>query len=138
MEDNLREEITGLVERSKIAIVGSVNGDGFPNAKAMLNVRREGLRTHWFITNLSARRTAQFRANPKACVYFVDGDAFQGLMLVGEMEVLTDRHSRSAMWREEYTMYYPDGVDDPDYCVLRFAARTGNYYHGLKNCSFEV
>ena len=35
-------------------------------------------------------------------------------------------------------MYYPEGVDDPDYCVLKFTAEKGNYYHGLKNTDFII
>jgi general stress protein 26 len=42
------------------------------------------------------------------------------------------------MWREGCEKYYPLGVTDPDYSVLRFTARWGNYYHGLANVTFEV
>jgi hypothetical protein len=29
-------------------------------------------------------------------------------------------------------------VTDSEYCVLRFTAGWGNYYHGLQNTSFEI
>ena len=59
-------------------------------------------------------------------------------MLVGEMAVLTDRASRERLWKAGDEQYYPSGVDDPDYCVLRFTARRGNFYDMLKNEDFEV
>lgn len=37
-----------------------------------------------------------------------------------------------------FEIYYPNGIDDEDYCVLRFTAVRGNYYHGLKNLNFEI
>jgi general stress protein 26 len=138
MEETMRKEIMDLVENAKSAVVCSVNADGYPYAKAMLNLQREGIRTFWFSTNVSSRRTSQFKANPKACVYVVKEDAFQGLMLLGVVEVCTDRQTREMLWREGFEIYYPDGIDDKDYCVFRFTAKTGNYYHGLKNTSFEI
>ena len=39
-------------------------------------------------------------------------------MLRGTMEVLTDSASKEMIWQEGDTMYYPEGVTDPDYCVL--------------------
>lgn len=40
--------------------------------------------------------------------------------------------------REGDTLYYPKGASDPDYCVLRFTARSGRYYANFKSESFEV
>lgn len=138
MDESMRAEIMGLVEQAKIAIVCSVDADGRPNAKAMLNLQRDGLKTFWFSTNLSSKRAAQFKADGKACIYFVNEDSFQGLMLVGEMEVRTDRETRAMLWREGFEIYYPAGIDDGDYCVLKFEAKTGNYYHGLRNTTFDI
>lgn len=68
MEETMRAEIMELVERAKAAIVCSVDADGHPKAKAMLNLQRDCLKTFWFSTNVSAKRTSQFKANPNACV----------------------------------------------------------------------
>lgn len=138
MEETLHKEIMELAEQAKTAVVCSVNTDGCPNAKAMLNLRRDGLKTFWFSTNLSSKRVSQFRNNGKACIYFVNENNFQGLMLVGTMEVCVDRETRAMLWREGFEIYYPAGIDDGDYCVLKFEAKTGNYYHGLRNTTFDV
>lgn len=127
-----------LMERCAIAMVGSNGPEGFPNIKAMIKMETEELHTVWFSTNTSSRRVAQFRTDPRASVYFVDFDRWEGLMLIGEMEVLDDPASRQRLWREGYERYYPLGVNDPDYTVLRFTARKGNYYHGLENTDFEI
>ena len=59
-------------------------------------------------------------------------------MLIGTMEVLTDSASRELIWQEDDTMYYPGGVTDPDYCVLRFTAVSGRYYSNFKSEDFKV
>ncbi len=132
------EAATALADRCGIALVGSVEPGGFPNIKAMLKMENEGLRTVWFSTNASSRRAARFRENPRACVYFMEPETFIGLMLTGTMEVLRDAESRHRLWHAGFDRYYPLGVDDPDYTVLRFTARRGNLYRGLSNVDFDI
>jgi general stress protein 26 len=127
-----------LANRSEIAMVGTNGDEDYPNIKAMIKMENEGLRAVWFSTNTSSRRVAQLARSPKASVYFVDFETWMGLMLVGEVEILQDQASRERLWREGYEKYYSLGVTDPDYTVLRFTARWGNYYHRLSNVTFEV
>lgn len=35
-------------------------------------------------------------------------------------------------------MYYSRGVTDPDYCVLKFTAEKGRYYHNFKSEDFAI
>ena len=63
---------------------------------------------------------------------------FRGAMLRGTMEVLTDSASKEMIWQEGDTMYYPEGVTDPDYCVLKFTATSGRFYSNFKSESFIV
>ena len=59
-------------------------------------------------------------------------------MLVGTMEVLTDQKTKNDIWRKGDTLFYKQGVTDPDYCVLKFTATKGRYYCDLATESFEV
>lgn len=127
-----------LAESSGIALLGTNGDDGYPNIKAMIKMENEGLKTVWFSTNTSSKRVAQLQRNSKGCVYFVDLEEWSGLMLVGDVEVLQDTESRERLWREGFEKYYPLGVTDPDYTVLRFTARWGNYYDNLANVTFEL
>lgn len=132
------EQGLDLIKNSKIAFIGSVDGKGFPNIKAMMNLKNDGMNTIWFSTNTSSKRVSLFRNNPKACVYYVDMDNFKGLMLVGTIEICQDEESRKALWFDGSEKYYPQGINDPDYSVLVFKAERGNYYHGLSNIDFKI
>jgi len=138
MDTTIKNEIMSLRKNSKAAFISSVDEQGYPTVKAMLVLENESIKTHYFSTNLSTRRAKQFLKNPKAAVYYCNSDEFKGLMLQGKMEVLTDREYKEMLWREGFEIYYPNGVDDEDYCVLRFTAEKGNYYHGLKNLDFDI
>lgn len=133
------QTIGNLIDKQKTTFLGSVDCQGFPNAKAMLPPRkREGIKNFYLTTNTSSMRVTQYRENPKACLYFCDNRFFRGVMLRGSVEVLEDSDSKEMIWRTGDDMYYPHGVTDPDYCVLKFTAQDGRYYHNFKSEDFTV
>lgn len=138
MDTVIKNEIIDLRKNSNTAFISSVDEKGYPTVKAMLVLENESMKTQYFSTNLSSRRTKQFMENPKAAAYYCNSNEFTGLMLQGIMEVLTDKEHKEMLWREGFEIYYPNGSNDEHYCVLRFTAEKGNYYHGLKNINFEI
>ncbi len=138
MKDKTKE-LENLIDKQSVCFISSVDEEGFPNTKAMLPPRiRDGLQTFYFTTNTSSMRVAQYRKNPKACIYFCDKHYFRGVMLTGTMEVLEEAKYKELIWREGDTLYYSKGVTDPDYCVLRFHAEKGRFYSNFKSESFDI
>lgn len=138
MRDSVKT-IGGIIDKSGTAMIGSVDGEGFPNMKAMLPPRkREGINKFYFTTNTSSMRVKQYLENPKASIYFYDKRFYRGVMLKGTMEVLTDSKSKEEIWREGDEIYYPLGVTDSDYCVLKFTAQSGRYYSNFRSEDFLV
>ena len=133
------QTVGNLIDKQTIGFISSIDQDGFPNTKAMLAPRkREGIKTFYFTTNTSSRRVAQYRVDPRASIYFVDKRLFTGVMLLGTMEVLEDAASKELIWQEGDTMYYSRGVEDPDYCVLRFTAHRGRFYSNFSSEEFSI
>ena len=133
--------IEAFISKQKVSFVCSVDGDGFPNVKAMLMPRkRNGLKEFWFSTNTSSMRVRQYLENPKASIYFYHKGLirYEAVMLKGTMEVLTDQETKDMIWRKGDTIFYKQGVTDPDYCVLKFTAESGRHYRDLKTESFTV
>jgi general stress protein 26 len=135
----VKELIAQMADKLPIAYISSVDQDGFPWTKAMLKPRkREGIKTFYFTTNTFSIRVAQYKANPKASIYFCDAKGFKGMMLRGTMEVLTDAASKEMIWHNGDTEYYPGGVTDPNYCVLKFTAIDGRFYSDFYPRSFVI
>jgi general stress protein 26 len=131
--------IGNLIDKAAVSLISSIDDDGFPATKAMLPPRmREGIRHIFFTTNTSSMRVGHYVKNPKACVYFFNSRFFRGVMLTGTMEVLRDDASKRMIWKDGDEMYYPRGVTDPDYCVLKFTSLRGRYYGNFKSENFEA
>ena len=135
------EKIRRFVLKRKVAFIASIDKEGFPNVKCMLRPRKiEGLKTFYFSTNTSSMRVVQYRENPKACLYFYRKGLikYQGVMLKGTMEVLENEEIKRECWQFGDKIFYPKGVTDPDYCILKFTTISGRYYCDLKTESFEI
>lgn len=135
-----REHLYEFIRKQKTVFVASVDEEGFPNLKAMFTPRKIEGNCFYFSTNTSSMRAQQYMDNPKASIYFYHRGRFryEGIMLVGNMEVLQDLKIKEEIWQPGDTLYYPRGVTDPDYCVLKFTALKGRQYCDLKTENFNM
>lgn len=134
------EQIIEFIQKQKTAYIASVDEDGYPNIKAMFTPRKIVKNCFYFTTNTSAMRTQQYIKNPKAGIYFYNKGPlkYEGIMLTGTIEVLHDEEIKKEIWRTGDTMYYKQGITDPDYCVLKFTAVKGRHYCDLKTENFHT
>lgn len=135
-----REYVQDFIKKQKTAFIASVDEDGFPNMKAMFSPEKIEGNSFYFSTNTSSLRTQQYMKNPKASLYAYHRGRFkyEGIMLIGTMEVLQDPEIKKELWHDKDVMYYKKGVTDPDYCVLKFTARKGRRYCDLKKEDFSM
>lgn len=108
----------------KTACIGSVGENGYPYIKGMEIRGHEGL-TFYFYTAVSTLRVEQYMRRPEASLYIHRG--FKGVMLLGRMDVVDDAESRRVVWHEGDEFYYPLGVGDPTFKVLRFTPERGRF-----------
>lgn len=147
--DDLRPQALDLLACAPVALVTTIAGDGFPNSRAMFNLRnreqfpdiaaRIGASgfTTYFTTNTSSPKVAEIAANPVVSAYYCLPGDWRGLMLGGRMEVVTAQAERAAIWMPGWTLYYPGGPDDPDHTVLVLRPTLIKYYHQLRHVRFD-
>ena len=128
-------QIFTFISEQKTAFIASVNAQGFPVVRAMLAPRKIDGNDIYFSTNTSSNKVKQYLENNKGCVYFYKRGKFkyQGLSIMGEMEVCTDQATKEMIWRFGDKLFYKQGVTDPDYCVLKFKCINAEYY-----CDFKI
>ena len=128
MTEDAKSTVKELRKNSDIAYLASINDEGYPVMRAMLVLEHDSLRTQYFSTNTSSKKIRYFMNNPKASVYYCRHEDYIGVLFAGEIQICTDQPTKDFLWREGFERYYPKGVTDPDYCVLKFTAKTGFHY----------
>lgn len=128
-----------LIDKQKICYLGTIGEDEYPHVKAMLAPRKHnGVKEFFLSTNTSSNKVKALRKNPKACLYFCDRRFYRGLELNGTIEILEDQDSKTMLWEKGDTMYYKEGVTDPDYCVLKFTTTSARYYNNFKSTDIDI
>ena len=135
-----KTKIFQFIAKQKTAFIASINDQGYPIIRAMLAPRKIEGNDIYFSTNTSSNKIKQFLVNNKACVYFYKRGKFkyQGVSIIGEMQVCTDQSTKNEIWRLCDKLFYKQGVTDPDYCVLKFVAKTATYYCDFKTETIEL
>ncbi len=150
--EKVKKSALKLISDSKAAYLTTIDSDGFPITRAMFNLRnieqfpefseffqkQEDIFTIYISTNTSSTKVEHLKNNPLLCVYFCDADDFQGFMLGGSVEFIDDINLKQKIWLDWWTKYYPKGVKDPDYTLLRLNPKTARYYYKLKRVNFEL
>lgn len=135
------KKIERFIDRQKVSFIGSIDEENYPNIKAMLKPSgRNGLKEFYFSTNTSSNRVKQYQKQTNASIYFYHKGLlkYQGIMLKGKMEILTNQEIKNKFWRRWDHLFYKKGVTDPDYCILKFTAISGRYYCDLKTENFNI
>ncbi len=135
-----KEQVIEFIKKRNVSFISTVDEDGFPAMRAMLQPRKIEGNIIWFSTNTSSNKVKELIKQPKSCVYFYcKGPYFYtGVLLRGTATVLQDQASKNMLWLQGDTMFYKQGVTDPDYCVLRFVAQDARVYRNFKTETIQM
>lgn len=121
-------EIMSLINRSLFATIGYTEETGRQNVRRVFCVWHKGLGRHLISTNTSSVHVQSLIKNGDACLYFSDDVTFEGICLYGNVVIHFEREVKELLWNEGDEKYYPNGIDDEDYCVMEFIAKDGRFY----------
>ena len=128
----MKEIALGLFQSQPFVILATVDENGYPQARAMANLRHtraaegnpfpaDSLDTA-FGTSAWRTKVNQLKKNPKASVYILDAKTYQAALLLGTIEIVNDPDVKKTYWSKSFSAIYPQGPTSPIYTVLRFKA----------------
>lgn len=117
-----------LLEKCKVCSVASVSEGGYPRICILAQLRTDGIKALWFSTGAGGTKVRHFKSNPKAGVTFYDGG--DSVTLTGTMEIIADKKVKNELWNEfsGFLSNHFEGIDDPEYAVLKFTADEATIY----------
>lgn len=125
MMKTIEEKATQIVAQAQVITVASVDENGYPRPVAMVKLKDEQ-GAIYVSTGTTSAKTNHFKANPKAGVSIVEGG--NSIVYTGEMEIVTDEALKRSLWGDWMLDHFPGGVDDPEYCVLKFTPKAATYW----------
>ena len=127
-----------LVKRSRFLDLGFISEDNMPSVRRVFSVwQYKSLSRHFISTNTSSFHVQALLKNPKACLYYCDNETFEGVCFQGTVIVHLDRATKAFFWNPGDEQYYPQGMNDPDYCIIEFVTESARSYGNLQKHNFK-
>ena len=107
--------------------------EGYPTTSTISISKADGIRQITFASSLDSNKAKRAKENSRASVCIFDDDyeagSYYNITLVGDVEIVTDSETKKETWYQGLEEHYPNGgLDDPNYCVLRFTTKRYNLW----------
>ena len=138
-----------VMNAAKAVYLATSSANG-PRLRALVNLRRawayrrpsKTARTDDFTVYLATSRAsdkiAEIKADTRISVYYSQPLLFRGVMLCGRAEVLDEPALKTALWSNDWRIYWPDGAADPDYVVIRLRPDEVRGWWGSKPFALDL
>lgn len=109
---------------SAILVTRTAGGElrGRPMALAEINASGD----IFFATSLNNETVREIEADQRVAVTVQGKVKFASVS--GRAHVMRDRALIKKLWREGWKLWFPDGPDDPNLCLIKFDADEGEYW----------
>jgi general stress protein 26 len=82
----------------------------------------------WFFTGISSHKVTEVKNKNRVNVSFADPNNQRYVSITGRAELVRDRKKIEELWRPEFKMWFPKGVDDPEVSLLRVSLEKAEYW----------
>jgi len=122
---NIKEKAKQILAKNQIITIASVDEKGFPRPVPVVKLRNDG-NVFFFSTGSSSAKTTHFKVNPKAGVSILQGD--DSIVFTGTIEIVEDLDVKRSLWSDWMLPHFPLGVEDPEYCLMKFTPESSTYW----------
>ena len=141
MDVSTKNEMIILIEKVKSIVISAINSNGIPIIKSVTKLGNDDLNSLYFCTSPDSDFWKWYVKNPKTSVLLFDDDPnihypsadekYYSLSLIGQMEVVLDVETKQRFFSDYLAAFFPDGVNDKNYHLIRFVVQSGKYYRGV-------
>lgn len=122
--EKLKDVIDGL--DTAMFTTRTANGRLVSRPLRMQEIDEDG--AMWFVTDRNSHKTEEIHAHPQVNLAFAAPADNTYVSVSGKATVLFDKARLQALWSPAMMVFYPDGLDDPDLCVLRVDLESAEYW----------
>lgn len=103
---------------------------------ALAEVQEDG--TLYFVTGLDTAKVQELTADPQVAVAVQSKTRYASLSGFARLD--TDRSRIGRLWQETWRVWFPEGPDSPELCLIQFDATDGEYWDnsGARGVKFIV
>ena len=123
---------TAAVNMGAGVTLSLLDKEGYPTTSTLSISKADGIEQITFAIALDSNKAKRAKENSRASVCIFDDDfasgSYYNITLVGDVEVVADMGMKRETWYQGLEEHFPNGLDDPNYCVLKFTTKRYNLW----------
>lgn len=126
--DNL-QKIRNLVKDIDFCMLTTVDENGDLHSRPMSangEIDQEG--NIWFFTDVASHKVSEVAKLPKVNVSFADPDNQKYVSISGLAQLVRNREKIEELWKPEFKIWFPGGMDDPKIALLKINLEKAEYW----------
>lgn len=113
---------------SNVCMIITVDAEGNRNNRPMGAVRIDDDGGCWFFASKSSGKLKDLAVNNKIQVVFANTATEDYMEIHGQGEVICDEHELTDKWSPMVNQWFPNGVKDPEVCLVRIEVSNVFYW----------
>jgi len=143
MEKNLNsndavEKLKSLINQTGTCMFFTNIKSGVYNTRPMLIIEVDGSGSCWFFTNKNSEMARDIETDSHVHLVFSNPIKESYLDLRGRASVQHDRKSIEEKWNPIVKAWFPQGIDDPELCLIKVKTDEAHYWDNNNTKMVEI
>jgi len=127
-QEQMIAKVAELIKDINVAMLTTEAEDGLLHSRPMATQKTEFDGTLWFFTGLSTGKISELDWNPEVNVSYAEPGHSRYVSVSGTAEIVDDRAKMEELWSDIYKAWFPQGLDDPDVCLMKVEVTFAEYW----------
>jgi general stress protein 26 len=126
--EEMIQKVGDLIKDIKMAMLTTEAEDGVLRSRPMATPGSPFDGTLWFFTSASSGKVSDLDWNPEVNLSYAEPSDTKYISVSGNGEIVRDRAKMEELWSDIYKAWFPQGLNDPDVCLLKVEVSTVEYW----------
>jgi len=126
--EEMLQKVGDLIKDIKMAMLTTEAEDGVLRSRPMATQNSPFDGTLWFFTSASSGKVGELDWNPEVNLSYAEPSDTKYVSVSGNGEIVRDRAKMQELWSDIYKAWFPQGLNDPDVCLLKVEVSAAEYW----------
>ncbi|HLZ06892.1 MAG TPA: pyridoxamine 5'-phosphate oxidase family protein [Bradyrhizobium sp.] len=118
------QKVWNLIKREHAAVLVSIRKDGSLDSIPMGCIQSDFDGTLWFLTFTDNPRLQEIEKDGHVLVSYVRPSRYEYVSMIGYARIVDDRSKIRELWREGFSVWFPDGPESPSIALIEIDVKT--------------
>ncbi len=127
-----------LIGNFEVAMLTTIRPNGDLHSCPMAAQPAEADGTLWFLSASDTEKVEAVRTIQRVNVAYADHASQRYVSITGFCELVRDHAKTRALWKPQYSTWFPAGPDDPNLILLKINVQRAEYWDATAGCMLEL